>query len=777
MKIVVHIGPDAAISSRLQSVLAAKRGNLGGKGILYPRCTGEAGATRLFMAVTDPEHVDPLRHARALAGPDRQAALRDTLRSELEREIDAATPDMLLLSSENFGSAMHRPSEIARLREFLASFSDDIRIVAHVDAQARALARHYPWQVFAGRDAPLSRDLGLAGGWWDAALATMPDIRPEAGQFEEVQGAPFWLDYTRLVGEWEAVFGTGSVTLRPCPFVVLEGETATDEVRATFGLDVNIGKSAPWERPAPPSAAWLTRARLLNELVLKVLASGKREIPRPLWRNFLSEIAVPGPEIDPGDLASVMASFAAGNAELAARFPELAEAFRIEGSGRDWEEADPEYGYRASQYLLAFMYRIDRATQAARKARRAEDGASGKSALNGLSPGARAILPPLAVEKYEFLKGSSFVPHNRLGRVGEEHPAPPFEPAAPRELAQGSTGRVIVGCMKNEAPYILEWVAYHRAIGVDTFLIYSNGCEDGTDAILARLQEMGVLQHRKNDTWQGNSPQQWALDRALEEPVIRNAEWILHIDVDEFVNVRCGNGTLDDFLARVPDATNVAMTWRLFGHNGVQHLADDFVIAQFDACAPRFCPKPHTVWGFKTMFRNIGAYSKMSCHRPNKLADGFEDRVRWVNGSGQDMTREVAKNGWRNSKRSIGYDLLQLNHYALRSAESFLIKRQRGRALHVDRSIGLNYWIRMDWCDHRDVTIQRNIPRLRAEYDRLLADPILADLHQRGLGWHRAKAEELRADPEFRSLFDEALKVRLTDPERVAYALALDVES
>ena len=83
----------------------------------------------------------------------------------------------------------------------------------------------------------------------------------------------------------------------------------------------------------------------------------------------------------------------------------------------------------------------------------------------------------------------------------------------------------------------------------------------------------------------------------------------------------------------------------------------------------------------------------------------------------------------------------------------------------------------MDWCDHRDVTIQRNLPRLRAEYDRLLADPVLADLHQRGLTWHRAKAEELRADPEFRSLLDQALKVRLTDPERVAYALALDMES
>ncbi|MGR3582910.1 MAG: glycosyltransferase family 2 protein, partial [Pseudooceanicola nanhaiensis] len=138
---------------------------------------------------------------------------------------------------------------------------------------------------------------------------------------------------------------------------------------------------------------------------------------------------------------------------------------------------------------------------------------------------------------------------------------------------------------------------------------------------------------------------------------------------------------------------------------------------------------------------------------------------------------QVVRNGWRNSRRSIGYDLVQLNHYALRSADSYLVKRQRGRALHVDRAIGLNYWIRMDWNDTRDVTIQRNLPRLKTEMARLRADPALEALHAAGLGWHRAKAEELRNTPEFRALYDQALGIRLNGTERVAYALALDMES
>ena len=41
---------------------------------------------------------------------------------------------------------------------------------------------------------------------------------------------------------------------------------------------------------------------------------------------------------------------------------------------------------------------------------------------------------------------------------------------------------------------------------------------------------------------------------------------------------------------------------------------------------------------------------------------------------------------------NIGYNLLQLNHYALRSVDSFLIKKDRGRANHMSHTIGVKYW-------------------------------------------------------------------------------------
>ncbi|MEM8752397.1 MAG: glycosyltransferase family 2 protein, partial [Pseudomonadota bacterium] len=58
--------------------------------------------------------------------------------------------------------------------------------------------------------------------------------------------------------------------------------------------------------------------------------------------------------------------------------------------------------------------------------------------------------------------------------------------------------RLIITSMKNEGPHIVEWVAYHRVIGFTDFLVYTNDCEDGTDAMLDRLQAMGVLAHERN---------------------------------------------------------------------------------------------------------------------------------------------------------------------------------------------------------------------------------------------------------------------------------------
>lgn len=321
----------------------------------------------------------------------------------------------------------------------------------------------------------------------------------------------------------------------------------------------------------------------------------------------------------------------------------------------------------------------------------------------------------------------------------------------------------IVTTMKNEGPFLLEWIAYHRVIGVTGFLVYTNDCTDGTDTFLSLLQDKGICQHR-NNPWQPGgptSPQYTALHAAEEEPIIQGADWLICMDVDEFINIKIGDGTLGALYQAVGGANMVSLTWRLFGNSGVVGYEDRPIIGQFDRCAPELIRKPHQAWGFKTLFRNIDIFRKLGVHRPKSLKPEHWERIQWVNGSGRPMPHSMLRNGWRSTTSTYGYDWVQLNHYAVRSVESFLVKRDRGRANHVDRDQGKNYWFRMNHNVDADRSIQRMIPALEAEMARLLADPDIRAAHEHSVACHRSKIAELMRREDQQALFAELTGERM----------------
>ncbi len=355
-----------------------------------------------------------------------------------------------------------------------------------------------------------------------------------------------------------------------------------------------------------------------------------------------------------------------------------------------------------------------------------------------------------------------------LRLAGEAFNHRPVRPPVSKPKAQPGpateAGRTaIVTTMKNEGPFILEWLAYHRAIGVDDFLIYTNDCSDGTDTMLDLLTQKGIVQHRLNPYVPGGElkPQHAALQAAENEPIMQNCGWGICMDVDEFIDIKLGDGTLKALYQAMGDANMISLTWRLFGNSEVQGYEDRFLIDQFTRCAPELVRKPHQAWGFKTLFRNIDIYKKLGVHRPKGLRPDLWDQVRWLNGSGRPMPKEAYRNAWRSTTETYGYDWVQLNHYAVRSAESFLVKRDRGRVNHVDRDQGLNYWFRMNHNLDEDRSIQRMIPAARAEYDRLLADPEIRAAHEFSVKCHRDKIVALMETENYRNFYAELTGTRM----------------
>ncbi|WP_247077358.1 glycosyltransferase family 2 protein [Pseudohalocynthiibacter sp. F2068] len=366
---------------------------------------------------------------------------------------------------------------------------------------------------------------------------------------------------------------------------------------------------------------------------------------------------------------------------------------------------------------------------------------------------------------------SSLVEHRDLLRLSQYYfkHKPVRAPKLSSEQPTSQRDRcVIVTTMKNEGPFILEWLAYHRAIGFDDFLVYSNDCTDGTDSLLDLLQSKGFLQHRNNPfRSKGLKPQHAALQAAEKEQVIKNSKWVVCIDVDEYINIKVGAGTLDDLFTVIPDANMISMTWRLFGNADIHAYADRFITEQFTRCAPELARKPHQAWGFKTLFQNIGLFKKLGVHRPKGLNAQLVDQINWVNGSGEPLPRNHYRNAWRSTVETYGYDLVSLNHYAVRSAESFLVKRDRGRVNHVDRDQGLAYWFRMNNNAEVDHSIASKSKALMSEYDAIMADEEIAAMHADCVRMHQEKIRELLEVPHYAEFYAALTSQRLEKLSRM----------
>ncbi len=329
--------------------------------------------------------------------------------------------------------------------------------------------------------------------------------------------------------------------------------------------------------------------------------------------------------------------------------------------------------------------------------------------------------------------------------------------------------RLIITCMKNEAPFILEWVAYHRTIGFNDFLVFTNDCDDGTVEMLDTLQKHGILTRMDNpylEMENDHNPQKGALRYAEDLPDVREADWILISDVDEYMNIHVGDGTVDALFEATGDIDVISMQWRLFGNGDVDAFKDEFVTEQFTHCAPKFCPSPVQAWAVKSMFRTRGRhvagwFKRFGVHRPLNPGRGGTANSKWVDGCGRPVLEKFIGGGWRFGTHSAGYDLVTMNHYAVRSAESFVVKRDRGRVNHVDRDQGLAYWLRMNFNMERDTSILRHIPRARAEYDRLLSLRGMKTRHAEGQKAHRAKIKALLEQPTFKDFHGEITSARL----------------
>lgn len=310
-------------------------------------------------------------------------------------------------------------------------------------------------------------------------------------------------------------------------------------------------------------------------------------------------------------------------------------------------------------------------------------------------------------------------------------------------------------CVRNEGPFLLEWIAHNRAIGVTDFIIFSNDCDDGTAELLDALHTKGIVMHVPNPSTLLDSGQHLKItvDCARYARPFRKSDYAILIDVDEFIQIDVADGTLNGLLAATgyPDAISISEL--LFGFGGVTQFENRLVTSQFlvsDTMEPS--DRSAARRGVKSIMRVSRDVQSYSNHRPIFVPAAVAAGLDWRDGSGNPVPERFIAEHDRGLDVRGRYQLARLNHYTLRSAESMLVKFQRGDAVRQGR-------MRPAYISDRNAKARSNtaflgaIPRLKEELSDLLSDPHILGLHRQAVQHHQAKIAALKADPAYAEIW------------------------
>jgi hypothetical protein len=217
----------------------------------------------------------------------------------------------------------------------------------------------------------------------------------------------------------------------------------------------------------------------------------------------------------------------------------------------------------------------------------------------------------------------------------------------------------VVAIVKDEAPYLREWIRYHLSVGVEHFFLYDNDSEDDLNKVLREFSPYVTVKRIH-----GVVRQLDAYNDAINRHRL-DTEFMAMIDADEFI-FRIGGDknivSLVKQLLSTPTSGGLAVNWASFGSSGYVKKPSGLVTNNFVHRATDDCVKNRMV---KTICNPRKVFYFAISHAANYLPGHFainenKERVEWA-------TTKVAS-----------IHKIRINHYYSKSKEEFLQKRARG---------------------------------------------------------------------------------------------------
>lgn len=261
---------------------------------------------------------------------------------------------------------------------------------------------------------------------------------------------------------------------------------------------------------------------------------------------------------------------------------------------------------------------------------------------------------------------------------------------------------------KNEAPFLKEWIDYHRTIGVDHFYLYNNNSNDNFNEVLDNYvkEELVTLIDFPYD-----HAQMKAYEHCFEN-YKGESNWIGFIDADEFICPRYNNN-IKDWLSRFSKFYSVLVYFQVFGTGGrLEHDYSKNVIEQYYNCWP-------TLQNWGKCF--VNTRSRISNYRTSQLHHSTSTYYRFfgirisippINQFGDICPCKYVL-GDINRKREKAD--IYLNHYFTKSWDIYKKKLMQTDVFYKNNpKKDYNYfYFHEEKCTSRDYTITRFLIRMK----------------------------------------------------------------
>ena len=258
----------------------------------------------------------------------------------------------------------------------------------------------------------------------------------------------------------------------------------------------------------------------------------------------------------------------------------------------------------------------------------------------------------------------------------------------------------VAAIMKNEKPYLKEWIEYHRLQGVSHFYLCDNDSTDGTKDYLKPYIKKGIITYIP----MSGADKQLACYDYIVRRHQKETTWLALIDLDEFlVPMKAKN--MIQFLKEFDDVAQVSLYWMNYGDNQAFTRQQSLVTEFFTAHGKSL---NHTV---------------KSIVRPEKVID-FNDKWsnHWVKVDGKSVNEYHQPVSYMLGFNISG-DKARINHYIIKSFAEFIYKKSRG---HPDRS-------KVDWSyyffhNENEVKNDTSMLRFLPDLKKMMAKSPLSDM-------------------------------------------------